>query len=61
MHKGLRPGYDVNRLYLSIIESGSGLASIEDSINVSILRLEDYIKKSAKEDWLQPPETIRTT
>ena len=36
---------DVDRLYVSRKEGGTGLASIQDSVNASILRSEDYIKK----------------
>ena len=45
MHKALHPRDDVDRLYMSRKEGGSGLASIEDSIDASIQRLEDYIQK----------------
>ena len=45
MHKSLHPGDDVDRLYVSRKEGGRGLASIEDSVDASILRLEDYIEK----------------
>ena len=45
MHKALHPRYDVDRLYVSRKEGGRGLASIEDSVDASIQRLEDYIKK----------------
>ena len=45
MHKALDPRDDVGRLYVSRKEGGRGLASIEDSIDVSIQRLEDYIGK----------------
>ena len=43
MHKALLSRDDVDRLYVSRKEGGRGLASIEDSINSSIQRLEDYI------------------
>ena len=46
MHKGLYPRDDVDRPYVSRKEGGRGLASIEDSVDESIQRLEDYIKKS---------------
>ncbi len=36
---------DVDRLYVSRKEGGRGLASIEDSVDASIQRLEDYIEK----------------
>ena len=45
MHKGLYPRDDVDGLYVSRKEGGRGLTSIEDSIDVSIQRLEDYIQK----------------
>ena len=45
IHKALRPRDDVDRLYVSRKEGGRGLASIEDSVDASIQRLEDYIEK----------------
>ena len=45
MHKALHPRDKVDRLYISRKEWGRGLASIEDSVDVSIQRLEDYIEK----------------
>ena len=45
MHKALHPRDDVNRLYVPRKEGRSGLASIEDSVDASILRLEGYIVK----------------
>ena len=45
MHKALHPGDDVDRLYVSRKEGGRGLASIEDSVDAPIQRLEDYIQK----------------
>ena len=45
MHKALHPRDDVDRLYISRKEGGWGLASIEDSVDTSIQRLEDYIEK----------------
>ena len=44
-HKALHPRDDVDRLYVSRKEWGGGLASIEDSVDASIRRLEDYIEK----------------
>ena len=41
----IHPREDVDRLYVSRKEGGRGLASIEDSVNASIQRLEDYIEK----------------
>ena len=45
MHKALHPRDNVDRLYVSRKEGGRRLASIENSIDVSIQRLEDYIEK----------------
>ena len=45
MHKALHPREDVDRLCLFRKEGGRGLTSIEDSIDASTQRLEDYIKK----------------
>ena len=45
MHKALHTWDDVDRLYVSRKGGGRGLASIEDSIDASIQRLEDYIQK----------------
>ena len=45
MHKALHPRDDVDRLYVSRKEGGRGLASIEDTVDASIQRLEDYIEK----------------
>ena len=45
MHKVLHPKDDLNRLSVSRKERGRGLASIEDSVDASIQRLEDYIQK----------------
>ena len=45
VHKALHPGDDVDRQYVSRKEGGRGFASIEDSVDISIQRLEDYIEK----------------
>ena len=45
MHKALHPRDDVDRLYVARKEGGRGLASIEDSVDTSIQRLEGYIQK----------------
>ena len=45
MHKALHPKDDVDRLYVSRKEGGRGLAIIEDCVDASIQRLEDYIRK----------------
>ena len=45
VHKALHPRDDVDRLYVSRKDGGRGLASIEDTVDASIQRLEDYIEK----------------
>ena len=45
MHKALHPSDDVDRLYVSRKEGGRRLASIEDSVDKSVQRLEDYTQK----------------
>ncbi len=45
LHQALPPRDDVDRLYVSRKERGRGLSSIEDSVDASIQRLEDYIEK----------------
>ena len=52
--------YQVDRLYVWR-KGGRILVSIQNSVDVSIQRLKDYIKKSAREDWLQGLEKIQTT
>ncbi len=45
MHKTLLSRDDVDKFYITRNERGSGLAHIEDSVDI-IHRLEEYIKKS---------------
>ena len=45
VHKALHPRDDVDRLNVSRKEGGRGLASIKDSVDASIQRLEDYVEK----------------
>ena len=45
MHKALHPRDDVDRLYASRKERRRGLASIKDSVDAAIQRLEDCIEK----------------
>ena len=45
MHMALHPKDDVDRLYVPRKEGGRGLASIEDTVDTYIQRLEDYIEK----------------
>ena len=44
MHKALHPRDDVDRVYVSRKEGGRGLSSIQDSVDASVQRIEDYIK-----------------
>ena len=43
MHKVLHPRDDIDWLYVLRKKGGRGLATIEDSVDASIQRLEDYI------------------
>ena len=45
MHKAIHHRVDMDRLYASRKEGGRGPARIEDSVDVSIKQLEDYIEK----------------
>ena len=45
MRKALHPREDADRLYVPRKEGGGGLTTIEDSVDSSIQRLEDYIEK----------------
>ena len=45
MHRAAHPKDDIDCLYVSRKEGGRGLGSIEDSVDASIHRLEDYIQK----------------
>ena len=45
MHKVLHPRDDFDRLYVSRKEGERGLASIEDNVDASIQRFDDYIEK----------------
>ena len=45
MHEALHPRDDIDRLYVSRKDGGRGLASIEDSVDTSVHRLEEYIQK----------------
>ena len=45
MYKALHPRDDVDRLYVSRKWGEGGLASIEDSVDASTQRFEDYIEK----------------
>ena len=45
MHKALHPRDDIDRLYVYRKQGERGFASIEDTVDASIQRLEDYIEK----------------
>ena len=59
MYKALHPKDDVDRLNVSR-KGGRGLASIEDSVDASIKRLEDYIENYGGR-LITVQETILTT
>ena len=48
MHKALHPRDEFHRLYVSRKEGGRRLASIEDRVDASMQRLEDYIEKQER-------------
>ena len=54
-HKVLHLRNDVDRPYVSR-KGGGGLTTIQDSVNASIQRVEDFVK-SAEEDWLHTSDT----
>ena len=45
MHKALHPRDDIDRLCVSRKGGGRGLANIENNVDASIQRLEDFIEK----------------
>ena len=45
MHKALHPRDDVDRLYVSRIDGGRGLASFKYCVDSSIQQLKEYIEK----------------
>ena len=59
--KALHPSDEVDRLYVSSKEWGGGLASVEGSIDASIQRYEDYIKKAQRKTIHSHQKQILTT
>ena len=64
MHKALHPKSDVDRLYLPRNEGGRGLQSTQDTIELAILGLDNYVRNSheklitaAREDSNEDLET----
>ena len=64
MHKALHPKSDVDRLYLPRNEGGRGLQSAQDTIELAILGLDNYVRNSheklmtaAREDSNEDLET----
>ena len=45
LHKALPARHDVDRLYVSRKEGGRGLVSIDNSVDASIQRLEEYLQQ----------------
>ena len=50
IHKAIHPRDDIDKLYVSRKEGRRGYASIENTVDASIRRFEDYIKKKAMKD-----------
>ena len=48
MHKALNPRDDIDRLHVSRKEGGRGLTSFKDSVDSSIRRHKNYIKKEQR-------------
>ena len=48
MYKALHPRFNKDRLYMSSKKGGRRLASIENSVDKSIRRLEEYMKKEPR-------------
>ena len=61
MQRALRLRDDIDKLCVPRNEGRRGLTSIQDSVDASIQRLEDYIKKSAQGYWLQWSAIRQTT
>ena len=61
MHKALYARDDVDRLNVSRREGGRGLAIIEESVDASIHRLEDYIEKHGRRLITAPRNTTDDT
>ena len=57
MHNGLHPKSNIDRLYLSRIESGRGLIGVQDTRETAIFRLRNY-KRNRKERLLIAAHTI---
>ena len=48
MHNALHPKSNVDRLYIPRKARGRGLQGIEETINLTNLGLEDYVKESGE-------------
>ena len=48
VHQALNPKSDLARIYLSRIEGGRGLISVEDTVKLDILGLERYVLTSGE-------------
>ena len=46
MHNALHPRSNVDRLYIPRGEGGRGLRSVEDTVNLAKLRLQEYVEMS---------------
>ena len=52
MHKALHPKSDVDRLYLPRNEGGRGLQSTQDTIELAILGLDNYVRNRDNGGWM---------
>ena len=58
MHKALHPRNNIDRLYVSRKEGGTGPVSIVDSVDALIRGFEEYIKSAKKDQLLRPKKTL---
>ena len=57
MHSAFYPKSNVDQLYLSKIEGGRGLIGVQDTVEIAILGLRNYVRNS-KERLLIAARTI---
>ena len=60
MYQALYPRDDIDRLYVLRKKGGRGLVIMKDSVDVSVKGLEQYIKKSKKDQLQQRLSTVAT-
>ena len=57
MHNGFHPKSNIDRLYLSRSEGSRGLIGVQDTVEIAILGLRNYVKHS-KESFLIAARTV---